>query len=1076
MLTISPDITDEPFAKKVWYSDNQNFKCVLANDNHLYIYRKTGQVYLQKCNIPIFPKRVAHNFCFNDNKNLVAWLSADNLEITLIDFKKSTCRSLPFQFLIDTFQLSNCGEFIVAESKYETNIGYFTADHQLVGCHQPKLYCYNITTSELTTVPNVSAYCLIGDKLYISQRDYSYRYRFYIYKTLSALVQNNKQEILTEIKIYLKPSYICVDRKHQKMAITSSDIMSRYRIDVYDLQNSNNKMYLEDVQSKIVKLSFNSNGARLYCLSRFIPSFPPGASTETLHIFLLNDLRQSYQLPLNKTGHESVKMLNNTLIVTTCDHQTYTWQLPNRNKLSDRLSFQFILKNNKKVSINGITLLQLAHQVVKKILNQKILSNPKQADTLHVITSGHDWLHLIGRLAQFIGGADINIRKGKLFPRVFSIGPEQHQIHIKKRGEDAYVQFPGMGGSYQAIALFIQAMANKNERSLTLDEIIKILSFPLQGHNVDDIIKSSINYQHATIATLLLNRIKLAPYPETFSEKEKKFFDSLLLLMLGVESSRVNTTYLTTILLLDLIAHHSTFGRSHRAYNWNNAFTSGPGYQWDDFENYDYGGKFPMAVRSTGAGNFRFRATMLQYHDEAVALEQIIADPQTHQIPKKEISILIHWLHALDEPHKTNLATSKTLHELKTKISILLADRFEAAYELTENAQPTLIKNTLGFANKAQLADKEQDITGIHYYLKINNITRLVSKDGENYHRTDIGCKLVNPKFICSEEKIITTSSGNNTVTAIPVLVERKWIGIRKIVCQSSFENHRSSSGLYVNNGIVIVPSPSGETSMSKEESELIIKLVKKFTDQYILPYFDSTNELLKNIQFTDLIQDESEKQVYTSISLETIEELIAAIAPSLRHRLSATEILQSMWRKLNSMEGIQFGKPKLMTHVFQTSLALGSQMTDAQYIPKSSEEYSKKLTQLASKISPDFTVKMKNLAYHFCDSMALHYQKIYSTKTRQNKILTECSYCYSAKTPPYPGPPYAYRNSLCYYYPNNTHFHRVLSHNLCDNSHYDTETHDIYTQHLEQRLTATVTFVATAKKRAFTPCPKCWW
>lgn len=183
------------------------------------------------------------------------------------------------------------------------------------------------------------------------------------------------------------------------------------------------------------------------------------------------------------------------------------------------------------------------------------------------------------------------------------------------------------------------------------------------------------------------------------------------------------------------------------------------------------------------------------------------------------------------------------------------------------------------------------------------------------------------------------------------------------------------------------------------------------------------------------------------------------------------------MWSKLNSVRSTQYGTPTLMTQACRYSQASSTGQPILQNIIQINKEYSQNLARSALEISPDFTDQMRNLAYDICGRVSIRYQKIYSAKTKQHKTLTECSYCYSAKTPQYPGPPYAYRNSLCFYYPKDTLFHRVLSHHLCGSSLYDTEQRVIFKQQSDQqRLEVIITFVATSLKNKLTHCPICWW
>lgn len=107
----------------------------------------------------------------------------------------------------------------------------------------------------------------------------------------------------------------------------------------------------------------------------------------------------------------------------------------------------------------------------------------------------------------------------------------------------------------------------------------------------------------------------------------KQWLDFLNAMMFGVESSRVNNTYLTGLMTLELIKDgHLTYQKA--------------------FHQDEYGGQFPMASNQTGPKNFTARRRLLEHqeHENSAGMAIDRALPQWCAITLKEAIITKNWL------------------------------------------------------------------------------------------------------------------------------------------------------------------------------------------------------------------------------------------------------------------------------------------------------------------------------------------------------------------------------------------------------------------------------------------------
>jgi len=209
------------------------------------------------------------------------------------------------------------------------------------------------------------------------------------------------------------------------------------------------------------------------------------------------------------------------------------------------------------------------------------------------------------------------------------------------------------------------------------------------------------------------------------------FLNAMVALLFGVESSRNQATLATTLMLLDLVQQRKHYGRQHKVFTLTAGFNSSQGYTWDDGQFASgslYGGKHPMAVHGTGTGNMRDRYAMTlgKPTGEQVALEMETMN-QRHAVPRREISLLVHWLEA-----NINPGVKETLNEVW--VTQKIQGRLAQAYF---GPNPTWLLPNEPRTDTGQHADLT-DYGGVYFYV----VDSGKHKVGRNFH-ADPGCKLI---------------------------------------------------------------------------------------------------------------------------------------------------------------------------------------------------------------------------------------------------------------------------------------------------------------------------------------------
>lgn len=423
--------------------------------------------------------------------------------------------------------------------------------------------------------------------------------------------------------------------------------------------------------------------------------------------------------------------------------------------------FEFVNNDGRKLSLSGISLLRLIHEVVQNTIAQ-YCDKEKQKENPLKVNNGQFWIDIIGHLTTFHTSHDYSTATWLDCKITINNAKE---ITVIKKNNGELVKFPDDKHSYEDI-------------TEKLREILKKYKFT-----------------HSILAEVLLSRVAAADYPSQLNsqtipwqDKDKEFLDALIILMFGVESSRNNTTLLSSLLLLDLIQHNQVYGSRNTPFNWENAFVSRYDYHWDDFEYKNYGGKYPMSSQSTGSGNLGkgkpqdpgvlkygrgdiFVETMPNFfgitdpqmeksycHTESFLEEQFNEYPQRHGVPRREISLVVHWLESLTSDNKKLLAVAKDETDLKEKISQLLETRLIHGYQLEKNLQRTLfIENSTNKKFIPLQTYHLKDLSSTPINLTHQNSNKESSKH-ILLHRPEVTCKLIPGWVAKGEEKTLYTN------------------------------------------------------------------------------------------------------------------------------------------------------------------------------------------------------------------------------------------------------------------------------------------------------------------------------
>jgi len=329
----------------------------------------------------------------------------------------------------------------------------------------------------------------------------------------------------------------------------------------YDIKSNNFNWVTIPYLRSASKISYLP-GERVLCVIESVSFVREQPKKYKLAILDLKDgkaKRPKYlQCPLENFDYIGVHPILMFVVVSSGKHVCYI-NLPYPSKEAKQYFFQ-----HNDLIVPGEQLLKLGYKAFNSIFQeamqqpQSILTKDSFARNMLKIQSGKHWLLTAGHLSMY--PTSIDKRLEKWFPTNVEVFDSEYCINISEVRGDAFVKFPNSDGSYISISEYLHKMT---EIELPPFEIEKIISCILNNQVIDN----NNPPKHSDIAKTLLSRLAGGQYPADYILEQKIFFDCLLVLIFGVEGSRNNITFLTGIMLLDLIASNSFYGRKGHQYN-----------------------------------------------------------------------------------------------------------------------------------------------------------------------------------------------------------------------------------------------------------------------------------------------------------------------------------------------------------------------------------------------------------------------------------------------------------------------------------------------------------------------------
>lgn len=808
-------------------------------------------------------------------------------------------------------------------------------------------------------------------------------------------------------------------------------------INVYDLKT--NECYaLPNYGRDLEQLAFlSSTQVLLIFIDRYPNNYP---SKQTIEIFDLQKRKELYQTQCaldvkifpcgDKLLFQRGEEITVKCIPTSSDYE-----------------FKIVNLQGRELTIEGDQLLRIAYTSFRKVW-QEVTQNGsqnlnRQSSGRYHITKAEEWLKTAGYLSNWSTRQDIKKPEKDLWYR-----PKGVTIQLTKEGlpvditSNGLVKFKGSGWDYGSLAKDVGVKSTEDE--MTLDDVVKIINSSWTW-------SPESNQEHVELAETLLRRIRLESYPATFSTRDQQFYDALILLLIGVESSRNNVTFLTTLLLLDLIKSGARIREGGQSYGFNSAFISGNEYQWNDVEQKDLGGTFPMATNSAGSGNF---AERIRFIKGEIPIDKLLEDPQKNRIALAEMKLMIDWLRNLCEEHADVFKQSTNSAELESSLQQLFEKRLRSSY-LTNNSENFLEVNDNRYYRNSQPLRQHYEDDQLFYFLthsEINSKTKLEKKTTDNfYHRLDLSCQTL-PGYVLNggrvdSNKDITRTSTLNVKHKIPNKLVR-----------------------------VIQPINLGNEKFSDLFKSKLEPLIKSY-QQWLVTYFDA-EAVFRTLQFQSMLNI---YEVSIPLFMHVLREL--EWAPTLKYDESFIDdkairkCVRQYYKKELNTEAL---KPYYVGKIIRKIQDLIDAMMDrgrmrllSGMAPTDPPRDFKLLVlkQLAHKhdLMSDLNEPWLEWICHLADhNPNFSYEMKYLSTNLEDKKLSPCHSCYSQALA-YPIIPYVDTRLVALTSASSRYFHRPGS--TCNQIVMEGRDYFLNEQNKEKGEFRFVAQLREAKK----PCPHCW-
>lgn len=789
----------------------------------------------------------------------------------------------------------------------------------------------------------------------------------------------------------------------------------------YDINSNNFNWATIPYLRSASKISYLS-GERLLCVIESVSFVREQPKKYKLAILDLKDgkaKRPIYlQCPLENFDYIGVHPTLMFAAVSSGKHVCYI-NLPCPSKEAKQYFFQ-----HNDLIVPGEQLLKLGYKAFNSILQaatqqpQTILTKGAFSSNMLKIQSGKHWLLTAGHLSKY--PTSIDKRLEKWFPVNVEVFDSKHYINITEIRGDAFVKFPNSDGSYISISQYLHKMT---EIELPSFEIEKIISCLLNNQVIDN----NNPPKHSDIAKTLLSRLAGGQYPTDYTSEQKIFFDCLLVLMFGVEGSRNNLTFLTGVMLLDLIASNSFYGRKGHQYNWNNAFVSGPQFNWNDFENKDYGGKFPMATNSTGSGNMTQRRELISNGQP-----DGFRDFQRERVQIREMSIISHWLQAFSRKEPDYFSSISSLSEIQDKILNLFEKRLREVF-LEEPILDSLPYNQPNSGGHSSLKRHYKDEPFV-YYLRHRASGKSELKEDEYYHRTDHPCKTV-PGFVLHGKA--------KDVTALKSQITAELSIVKKELTYITKTNLQFTRFLKENTTNILDYNLKGK----------ICKIIVDY-NKWLICYFNpEVFGFIENSTFNSVLAGGKFTYFGSDFAKSILEKLKWDMGTSnTEGRISREQIIRliesiSLEKKYNFLKT----NSDLNSYVDRFIKALQSVLDPLIDLDKSKllvnlsismpEEYERigKINQLMVSAGINFTAENENQINSILNAL-LGWDPFFCFDVGFDIKQKPCHACYSQYSEPYPSLPYNHDNVVCLYNDDHPFYHRIDS--SCKTISYEENKH----------------------------------
>ncbi len=338
-------------------------------------------------------------------------------------------------------------------------------------------------------------------------------------------------------------------------------------------------------------------------------------------------------------------------------------------------------KNNDRHNdrIKGDELIKICHEFTKKAIEmqQKSSALMDLENKSYIINKPNHWLVHAGKWACTQASSEeknskswfnrrnkLDLDSKESISRYFSIFNFEMEVKFFKKYERLYIP-----NDFTILKIPFEF---KNKTDLSYKDIIEIINDISKTYKIDDEQLATLQLSLLKFDEKEVNNIfkditfmdyidEVTPIPNYIRSnipctKIKNFLNYFNALIFGVEASRINTTFLTGIMTLELIQ-------------------AGTITYKDAFSKNQYGGIFPLATVFSGAGNFKARGELLK-ESHLVGLRLDRQYPQWLNVHLKEAKIIKKWL------------------KMKKKIN---RDMLVSEIKLQLNNSTILLNNVLGY-------------------------------------------------------------------------------------------------------------------------------------------------------------------------------------------------------------------------------------------------------------------------------------------------------------------------------------------------------------------------------------------